>query len=72
MKIARWFFDVVSWIVYGLGAYILKVIYSIEIAIIGSILMYIIGIVFRVFLIDRPINNMVDFVNEIEKNNLEV
>lgn len=71
MKIARWFFDGISFIVYVLVSIILKGIFSITLAIISIIGLMIIGFILRALLVVRPINNMVDLVNEMEKNSLE-
>ncbi len=71
MKIARWFFDGISFIVYVLVSIILKGIFSITLAILSIIGLMIIGFILRALLVVRPINNMVDLVNEMEKNSLE-
>lgn len=72
MKIARWFIDGISLIIYFFIANILKGLYSITITVISLLGLIIVGFVLRALLVVRPINNMVDYVNVLEKNNLEV
>ena len=72
MKIARWFFDGISFIVYFLISNILKGMFGITIAILSVIGLIIVGFILRAMLVIKPITDMANYIDEIEKNNLEV
>lgn len=72
MKIQVYLFDGLSFIIYFLISNILRGMYDITTMIFSMFGLIICGIVFRNFLVVKPYNNMVDYVNELEKNKLEV
>ena len=72
MRIGIYVFDIISWGIYGLSAYILKVLYSIQIAVLGGIAVYIIGSIIRKYMAIKPYNNYVDYLNSMEKNNIKI
>lgn len=72
MKLLRYAFDIVSFIIYFIVANILKPLYSLTTVIFAMIFLIVIGVFVRNQFVVKPFNNVLEYYQVVKKNDLKL